>query len=274
MPDTALPKAPPSPAEMPAALDRFMSPRDVHKAVILSLVNKFVYVRVPKVANSSIKFSIYSNEKPEGTGAIKPRIIHDIHYGPVIRPGMLGFSSPLLHKALFGPNFFRFTFVRNPYAKALSNYLDRYQAEKSGVRRHVNRVALREGWISKPDELVDFPHYLKAVEKMAPRAMEIHISPQTTQIMAGLIDYDEICAFEALDTEWDRIGKRLWKGYTPDLGNQSPSRTDAGEKLASYYSAADMARLNSVYARDFEVLGYPVLDRPEDFRKPGALLRA
>ena len=250
-----------TPERMPALLQEYMSFRDIHKAVMFSLVNKFVYVRVPKVANSSIKYSIYDNERPAGTAGIRERIVHDIHYGPILRPGLVGFDSDILFRALFTDEFFRFSFVRNPYAKALSNYLDRYQEENSGVRRVTNRTALRLRLIDSRDETLGFAQFLKAIEAMPPKSMDIHSSPQTTQLMLGLIGYHEICSFEAIDTEWPRIAARLWKNSTPGFANKSPSKTSAGEKLAQYFTRDDIARLNRIYQTDFEMLGYPVRKR-------------
>ena len=260
-------------SEMPELFQNYMDLRFVHKAILISLKNRFVYVRVPKVANSSVKFSIYNNERLPGTSEIKERIIHDIHYGPVIRPGLLGFDSEILNEALFGDTFFRFTFVRNPYAKALSNFLDRYQAEDSSVRKLTDRIARRRRIVEPDTSDMNFSQFLQTIEKIPAKRMEIHISPQSTQLMIGLVDYHEICPFENITSEWNRIGSKLWKGFKPSFDNKSPSRTDAGQKLSTYFDLDNIRRVNRIYEQDFVNLGYKMLDRPEDFLKAGAIER-
>ena len=53
---------------MRMALRDLMPPGQVNKAVLISLRNNFVFTRVPKVANSSIKHLVYSMEQgPGGT---------------------------------------------------------------------------------------------------------------------------------------------------------------------------------------------------------------
>jgi len=263
----------PLPAEMPDLFRKYMDLQFVHKAVLISLRNKFVYVRVPKVANSSIKFSIYDNERIEGSSEIKQRIIHDIHYGPIIRPAMLGFDSEILNEALFGDTFFRFTFVRNPYAKALSNFLDRYQSENSSVRKIVNRFAFRHNISESPKSDLSFSQFLQAIEKIPPGKMEIHISQQSTQLMLGLVEYNAICAFENITNEWNIIGSKLWEKFIPDFENKSPSQTDAGQKLVKYFAEDDIERVNKIYESDFLALGYPILTKPKQFLEPEAILR-
>lgn len=262
-----------TPEKMPALMQEYMTLQNVHKAVMFSLVNKFAFVRVPKVANSTLKFSIYNNERLAGTAKIRPSIIHDIHYGPVLRPALVGFDSDILYRVLFTDEFFRFAFVRNPYARVLSNYLDRYHAENSVVRRFINRTARKAGLIEDMSEGLSFPKFVRAVEAMHPKRMEIHSSHQTTQLMLGLVEYHRICAFEDLENEWRSIASRLWKDYKPEFGNKSPSKTSAGEKLANYFLPDDIARVNKVYEKDFEILGYPTLSDPSDFLQDGALLR-
>jgi len=262
-----------TPENMPALLQEYMTLQNVHKAVMFSLINKFAFVRVPKVANSTLKFSIYNNERFAGTANIRSSIIHDIHYGPVLRPGLVGFDSDILYRVLFTDEFFRFAFVRNPYARVLSNYLDRYHAKKSAVRRFINRTACKAGLTEDMSETLPFAKFVRAVEAMHPKRMEIHSSHQTTQLMLGLVEYHELCAFEDLENEWRRVASRLWKNYKPEFGNKSPSKTSAGEKLANYFRSDDIARVNRIYKKDFEMLGYPMLSDPAEFVQDGALLR-
>lgn len=245
----------------------------IDKAVLISLKNHFVYVRIPKVANSSIKNLIYRMESFHPNEKIREKLTHDIHYGPVIRPSMLGFNSPLLYRALFTGPFFRFTFVRNPYARALSNYLDRYMARHSTVRRQVNASAERLGLLPAGEDIVSFPAYLQAIAGMKPRGMDIHLTPQVTEALADLIPYDFVGGFETLAEDMTTIAQRVWKVDEIDLGFQSPSRTNATDRLRDAYTNDEIALVNQIYARDFETFGYRMVEDVAAFDDPGIVLR-
>lgn len=259
--------------EMKAALQARMPLAQVNKALLISLRNNFVFARVPKVANSSLKHLIYDMERMPNSDPIRDNMIHDNNYGPVIRPAMLGFASPLLHRALFSERFLRFTFVRNPYAKALSNYLDRYMDTGSTVRRVVNRTAVAQGVLSDPEGEVSFSAYLRAVEEMGMRGIDIHISPQSTQTLADLVRYEHVGAFETLAEDMAALAKRIWGKEDVALGFKSPSRTNATARLQEMCSDADVACINRLYEEDFATFGYRMLDRVADFADDSVVLR-
>lgn len=256
------------------ALAAQMPLRQIDKAILISLKNRFAYLRIPKVANSSIKHLVYRMESFHPKIEIRDNLIHDVHYGPVLRPSMLGFQSPLLRDALFSEDFFRFTFVRNPYAKALSNYLDRYMAKHGTVRRAVNRVALSQSWITDEEQEVSFSIYLRSVALMDPRKMDIHISPQSTQSLSGLVPIDFVGALETIEDDLQTVAKKIWKVDNVDLGFQSPSRTDAGSKLMQAYTLEDLEVVNRLYASDFVTYGYRKVSDPSQFGNANIIFRS
>lgn len=259
--------------DMKTAMCERMPPRQINEAFLISLRNKFVYTRVPKVANSSLKHLVYSMEKPSWAGPVRDNLIHESQYGPLIRSEMLGLASPLFHRALFSGNFFRFTFVRNPYAKALSTYLDRYMSKHSTVRRLVNEIALKNDWVPSEDENVTFSEFLRAVEEMPPWHMEPHISPQYIQTLSELVTYSYIGSFETLVEDTQYVAKRIWGRDDVELGFKSPSRTNAITRLHEMCSDADIALINRLYERDFQVFGYQMVNRVADFEDDSAMQR-
>ncbi len=259
--------------DMKAALRERMPARQINEAILISLRNRFVFTRVSKVANSSLKHLVYSMEKPTWAGPVRDDLIHDSQYGPVIRPAMLGLSSPILHRALYSDTFFRFTFVRNPYAKALSTYLDRYMAKHSTVRRLVNEVAVAQGWLAAIEDPVDFPTFLRAIAEMPQRHMEVHISPQYIQTLSEVIPHDFIGALETLAEDTSHVARRIWGRDDAALGFKSPSRTDATTRLKDSYRTEDIALINRLYQRDFEMFGYRMVQEPEAFSDPDVVFR-
>lgn len=245
----------------------------VDRAILISLKNRFVFARIPKVANSSIKNLIYRMESFHPQQKIRENLTHDIHYGPVIRPSMLGFNSRLLNRALFSKAFFRFTFVRNPYARALSNYLDRYMDKHSTVRHQINASATRLGLIPNGEEILPFPIYLTALSKMEPTGMDIHLTPQVREAMTDLIPYDFVGSFENLAEDLAWVAQRIWQVGEIDLGFQSPSRTNAADRLRDSYTSREIALVNSIYAADFETFGYRMVEDMAAFNDPTIVIR-
>lgn len=257
----------------PNRLGAYLPRNQVNKSILISLKNRFAYFRIPKVANSSLKHLIYRMESYPAGSEPRADMTHDINYGPVVRPAMLGFDSELFQEVLYSDTFFRFTFVRNPYAKALSNYLDRYMAKNSTVRKHVNRVALGEGWLKRENETVPFKTYLHCVSKMDTRRMEIHISPQRAQCLWDVVDFSFIGSFESLADDVLVVANTIWGENDVELGFQSPSRTNAATKLMENYDEEGLDLINSIYAQDFEAFSYRKLETPQAFSDPAALLR-
>ncbi|MDM8167648.1 sulfotransferase family 2 domain-containing protein, partial [Roseovarius sp.] len=232
-----------------------------------------IYTPLPKVANSSIKHLIYRMETFHSPEKIRDAAIHDINYGPVIRPSMLGFDSELLKEALFSREFFRFTLVRNPYARALSNYLDRYHSPNSTVRKQIGQVATEFGLQKVSNEPLGFSDYLFCLKHIPQRRQDIHLLSQVTYGLFDLLDYDFVGSFERIEQDLATVAKRIWDKDNVSLGFQSPSRTNAASKLRSAYSDKQVALINEIYAKDFHTFGYTMLTNAEDLSDPDALLR-
>ena len=87
----------------------------------ISVKKGYLYVETPKVACSTIKRSLQLLEVgPEIVPP--PRKIHERSCSPLLTPSQVG---SLFLECAYSDNFFRFCFVRNPYTRILSCYLDK-----------------------------------------------------------------------------------------------------------------------------------------------------
>jgi hypothetical protein len=219
----------------------------------ISLSNNYVYFAVDKVANSSIKNSLFEIEyAPVGKKALT---LYDERCSPLLSPYQL--PPTLLREVLNSGNYFRFAFVRNPYSRLLSCYLDRILTASSKPRRQLNALLKRHGEV--PDN-VSFEQFIRAICQQASNLQNSHWRVQTDDILYGLVDFDFIGKFENLWPDMAVVSSRIWGDLRPEMANKdvnkSPRATNAAGKMRDYYTAELAGLVAERFASDFEAFGY------------------
>ena len=134
---------------------------------------------------------------------------------------------------------FRFTFVRNPYTRVLSAYLDK-----------VERKAERRG------EDTSFEGFLANLEKGQLHS-NAHWSPQVDLMLLPLNQFDFIGKVENLQQDLEVVRHRLMDTESePDMVEVRSNATNANSKIARYYTPASAKIVKKLYARDFELFDY------------------
>lgn len=231
-----------------------------------------LYAEVPKVACSTIKYLMQSLEY-EAAGATMRTFDRHLVHNRVQSP--LPFISKMkpeeLSDVFQGDGLKRFTFVRDPFARALSCYLSKL-TKNMPQKRPI--IAILEN--RKIEEITDisrditFREFLEAVSKQSIREMDIHWRPQTDQILLGLIKYDFIGRYEQF---LDGLGY-LKKMYFPKSRVLLPSSTNAtksGDLFSQYYDSRCIELVRKIYKDDFALLGY---DPEPDFTKLAGRVKA
>jgi hypothetical protein len=254
--DTAR-KAPGDTTTAVARLTRFMTPREINYCTHLSFANKLLYAETPKVACSQIKYAL---QKAEHLRAGRPapafdrKTVHVRASSPL--PQIIRLGEAEAEAALFGPDIFRFCFVRNPYTRALSAY-------RSKIERNLRPKTFILASISgtSPDEITDlttfvtFREFLEVVAATPSIDMDIHWRPQVDQLFIGEIKYDLIGRFETLATDFEVVRQRLFADLP--VGLESPhNRTGASEQVGKYFDRDCERLVREIYKRDFEVFDY------------------
>lgn len=220
---------------------------------LFSFRNKYLYIPISKSANSSIKWALYKSEgkfcKAYNTKWDKKESdVHDQFFSPLMKFYHIENDENLIDKVFFGSDFFRFSFVRHPVNRVVSAFKDR--ASKKGT--DLNKAFLK--YLDKNhqanfcfDCFVDF-----VVSHNNFKLMDQHIRPQYFCLFNSEVEFDYIGKFENLEKDFGSVLRRLGlEGVS--LGFQSPAKTES-----SYNEVSEecLEKLNSFYAKDFEIFDY------------------
>ncbi len=134
---------------------------------------------------------------------------------------------------------FRFAFVRNPFTRTLSAYLDKI--ERRAIRQNKNTT---------------FKKFLFELDagKLHSNA---HWAPQSDLFLIPAEQFDFIGRVESLQTDLSKVKKRLLNTHDVEpvksfLGNA----TNATSKLALYYDDEATQLVRKLYRKDFELFDY------------------
>mmetsp|Transcript_7447 Transcript_7447/g.13461 ORF Transcript_7447/g.13461 Transcript_7447/m.13461 type:complete len:343 (-) Transcript_7447:1139-2167(-) len=234
--------------------------------LIVSEKLRLVYCPMPKVANSNWKYLI---RKVEGLDDFDNLTL--AHNAELSGLRYLSDYSPVdVESILFGdeelkqPPFFKFTFVRDPYTRLLSAYLDKFLNKDTSSEEYRLFVAQIYSWkyvrnkdlSSEPKP--SFRAFIDELLKQNPSKMNLHWMPQTMVCGFGDLPYDFVGRFETLlsdaSTVLDKIGVAGESFPTQEQIGFLPSGTNA--MIDELYSLDIMLKIRVLYEMDFFMLNY------------------
>ncbi len=238
---------------MPAARERYFRHGDyrIDHLTHISRRHRVVYLEVPKTGCTVVKRVLQHSERAEAPAPVGVSV-HRRDVSPLAAPLRDGFDLD----ELFGPTstWLTFTFVRNPYSRALSAYLEKIAGPPKPGQRDVRTANL--GF--EAGEEISFAAFLERVADQRPGRMDVHWAPQTRLASFGRIAHGFVGRFETFETDLRRV--MGLSGITaPEslLVTRTGHTTNARRRLAEFYADERCAALvRKIYARDFERLGY------------------
>lgn len=216
----------------------------------ISLRNAYVYFAVGKAANSTVKHHLYELEY--AGSPFKTKSVHDRQSAPLLSPFQL--PDDLLEEVFSSPKYFRFSVVRNPYARILSCYLDRIVPANTAPYRQLMIAMGRTA-----GEQVSFGDFVRTICQQKPFDQNNHWRLQVNEICTSATKCDFIGKQETFAQDMAQIWSRVGRGRSmPDFAkeNLSPSITSAEKRLDEFYTPelADLVR--DAYREDFKEFGY------------------
>lgn len=143
---------------------------------------------------------------------------------------------------------FKFVFVRNPFSRTLSAYLDKVHAAR---HRRYGIWAKQQGWETTPT-------FLEFCRFLADGGLreDPHWAPQVDCLLLQPEHLDFVGRFEWLDDDLSHVTHRVFGETVPAITRAGPPSTGARDKLADHYCSEARAIVRTHFAVDFEMLGY------------------
>jgi hypothetical protein len=234
---------------VPAFAKYFDYPRGrVNYLTHISRRHHAVFVEVPKAGCTVVK-RVMQHSEHGGEPYDVPDSVHERSTSPLGAPIRDGFDLD----EVFGDEgpYFRFAFVRNPFSRALSCYLEKIDGEQWLRDMRLPMLGF------EPDEKVTFLDFLHRVAEQEPADMDIHWAPQAHLLSLEKVRYGFLGRFESFHDDLVSVIDRLGMSAPEELlSKRTAHTTNARDKIAEYYDDESVELVQRIYSRDFEQLGY------------------
>lgn len=220
----------------------------LEQAVHASTTHRFVYVCNPKVGCSSIIWSLRRLEA--GNPNMVPDTVGDIHdrsASPLLRLSRVDEFEHLLADS----DCFRFTFVRNPFDRLLSCYL-----QKIVRPTHVRATLLR--LLGRPiddESEITFEDFVRTIADQDPIDMDPHWRVQSVQTLQEHVSYDFIGRFESFDHDLASVGEKIAPATSEFIYTEKRQAT--GVKPYHLITPPLAKIIHDVFEEDFRRFDYP-----------------
>ncbi len=198
-----------------------------------------LYLNNPKVACSSIKLTLQRAEldapdyQPETS-------VHDHAASPLLTFPQIDVCAALVDAK------FIFSFVRNPFDRLISAYVNKIVVPQNGGR-------LREHAGFRKDQCPSFEDFVLAICAQDPADMNPHWRVQALNLSVGVVPYDFIGRLENLASDWAQVSA---KTGLPETLSFAGVRTADWTRVKPTYTARATQAVQSAFHVDFETFGY------------------
>jgi len=222
----------------------------------ISLRYRYIYYATTKVACTTTLLALQRAELQDSS--ILPMDLGDVHernLSPLLKPTQVGPLSKLIES----PNYFKFCFVRNPFTRALSCYLEKIAGDPQVHKRHILRQLGRP--VDDLSQTVTFEEFLDAVAAQQTQEMNEHWCLQSFHLCWRRIPFDLIGRFESFCNDFDEALSNIGINSNKYFDRQKYNTTGSDVLLKNYYDHRLVSLVRRIYHEDFQNFGYP-LDLP------------
>ncbi|MCG5533618.1 sulfotransferase family protein [Halorhodospira sp. 9621] len=204
---------------------------------------EYVWVRIPKAANSTIAATLWAAMAEAGDAVTGQAGSKDSDKQRFVRPSALSAEQVRAVRE----RYFKFIFVRNPYTRVLSAYLNKGRPGKDRGRKFGQTEALA-------GTRAGFERFCRYLANGGLRK-DAHWYPQSGLCPFSPVELDFIGRMETLGEDLERLLIELglpWQGIV----QAGPQPTRARARVAEFYTEESRRLVASLYAEDFRAFGY------------------
>eukprot|EP00871_Galdieria_phlegrea_P001272 jgi/Galph1/2145/GphlegSOOS_G771.1 len=254
--------------------------RKLASRIIVSEKLKLVYCPIPKAASSTWKYFIRQQEGIPNywnlSSANSP-VTSGLKY-------LIDYSSEEIERILASPEYLKVTFVRNPYSRLLSCYLDKFQYKTKDSEEYRKFMGHLFGWwdmnifenislsseersLLKKQKLQkkilkgprpSFSQFIRTVIGQKLAKMNEHWAPQWYICGLDLIPFDVVGRFEQVEQD-----AKIVFAWIGNFSTRLPSPQEIGFPATegkvvedSYFNMNLMFLIRKAFAPDFKIFGY------------------
>lgn len=227
---------------------RFLKAEDLMHATHISLHNKYLYVETAKVACSTVKKLLINAEYAGKVAPVEGEAIHFREFSPLLNARQVGDFQTFLNRS----DIFKFCFVRNPYTRLLSCYLDKIKRREA--QNHPLMIQLGYGPFS--EKVLSFEEFVNAIIEQPIGGMDPHWRIQYYATFQEGINYDFIGKFENFEIDFKKAINQTNVDFEKYYTIQNGHATKANEQLKTYYTTELVEKVYQKYQIDFDYFGY------------------
>lgn len=221
-----------------------MSENEFLSNSLVSKTENYHYWYTPKCACTTTKNVLWALESEAGNCAPinDPPYVHGQQSAP--HSPWLSVRSDIAEK-WNEPERYTFTFVRNPYSRALSGYAS--TAENSLSHRYFRSL----GWDKK--EVPSLIEFLELASSADQSNLDYHFKPLSDLIPLEDVKFDRIGYVENYENDIAEIAERAFARPVQVKFSEKMYHTGAGQRPVD---ASVVKLVKKIYARDFETFKY------------------
>lgn len=228
----------------------FMPAETFDYSLNISLRHNYLFVETPKVCCSTIKLNLQRLETNNPNFSWPdPMDVHNRAFSPLLKPSqLLDFESLLGSSRLY-----TFCFVRNPYTRLLSCYIDKILGNRPPKRQVLNILGLD---CENIDQAVSFSQFIEVVSSQSIMEMNPHWRPQYHQTLQTSLTYDFVGRYENFAEDFRNVCSRISADFSYCPARETRHRTNANQKVKEFYTKSLLREVRRIYDIDFTHFGY------------------
>ncbi|MDP2520897.1 sulfotransferase family protein [Shimia thalassica] len=216
----------------------------------IDVERRLAYIETPKVACTSIKKFLMDQCVEGGFFLQNKNLVHDRSVSPL---GQLSKMAGDDAMAVWGNGYRRFSFVRNPFSRLLSGYLDKLVNNEFERKRHLPMMGFKPGSTPTLLEFLERLHAKPDVER------DIHFATQSSLLMVEVVKYDFIGRFEGFKRDFLKVQQDFFDIESSHQSYESFGKhhaSNANSKIEHYFGEREAELVREIYQRDFTLFGY------------------